>query len=386
MDLDPAQYRQMSKQEILRELIEHIVTSEESQEEKEHRSGKSTDLNLYLLDNRGYEIGSLDEHINHITESNRVNGHAKNYISNHTFSEEKLGPETALVSITTPEKSRTDDSIWIRQGDYIWALTTVRQEWRKKTIEKLIKYLPQVERLYLSSEYLEVLTQENIIKDSYISGFTSQYHAPYADRQATLRFHGGRREDLEKAERYFNAKPTRIEFDQTNSPTAAIQGASTNDGRLSFQSVVDGSQDKAVETLLSVSEEYQELDRENFGVNYSPTPNSSDNGFSVDGFTAIELTDPDRSSETGEALVEELEENVLNGPQYKFGQRERNTLRVFDTRHDEIFDLAVEDTDIIVYPREPATSMSLRDIVQKIYEYDSTYSQQKVENPIAGPR
>lgn len=385
MDLDLERYRQMSKREILRDLIEHVASSEEEQEEKGHRSGSTTDLNLYLLDNRGYEIGSLDDYINYITKSNRVRGHAKNFVTNHTFSEEPLEDDTAVVSITTPEKSRTDDSIWIAQGEYIWVLTTERQEWRKKTIENLIKYLPQVERLYLSSEYLDALTSEDVIRNSYVSGFTAQYHAPYAERKATLRFHGGRKEDLEKAEKYFNARPTRIEFDQTNSPEAAIQGASTNDGRLSFQAVVDGSQEKAVETLLSVSEEYQELDKESFEVDYVSEHNSFENGFSVDGFTAIELTDPDRDNGTDQSLIEELKENVLNGPQYKFGQRDENTLRVFDTHHDEIFDLAVEGPDIILYPRESATAMSLRDVVQAIYKYDSTYSQKKVENPVAVP-
>lgn len=385
MNLDPDRYRQMSKREILRELIEHVATSEEDHEDKEHRSGGSTDLNLYLLDNQEFKIGSLDDHINHITQSDRVRGHAKNFVSKYTFSEETVGEETTIISITVPKKSRTDESVWITHGEYIWVLTTVRQKWRTKTIENLIKYLPQVERLYLSSDYLDAVTNENVIQDSYVSGFTAQYHAPYAERQATLRFHGGREEDLKKAEEVFDAKPTRIEFDQTNSPTAAIQGASTNDGRLSLQSVVRGSQDKAVETLLSVSDEYQELDRASFEVGYAPTHRSTANGFSVEGFTAIELTDPDRDAESDQLLIDELKENVLNGNQYRFGQRDRNTLRVFDTHHDEIFDLAVEGPDIVIYPREPATSMSLRDIVQEIFEYDSTYSQEKVENPIALP-
>ncbi|WP_136687372.1 hypothetical protein [Halorhabdus amylolytica] len=375
----------MSKREILRELIEHVATSEEDHEDKEHRSGSSTDLNLYLLDNKGFEIGLLDDHINHITQSERVRGHAKKFVKKHTFSEELLGDDTAIVSVTVPKKSRTDDSVWITQGEYIWVLTTVRQKWRKKTIENLIKYLPQVERLYLSSGHLDDVTDEDVIQDSYISGFTAKYHAPYAERQATLRFHGGREEDLEKAERYFDAKPTRIEFDQTNSPTAAIQGSSSNDGRLSLQSVVQGSQDKAVDTLLSVSEEYQELDKASFEVEHASTHRSTESGFSVDGFTAIELTDPDRDAEVDKSLLEELKENVLNSNQYRFGERERDTLRVYDTHHDEIFDLAVEGPDVIVYPRETATTMSLRDIVQKIFEYDSTYSQEKVENPVASP-
>jgi len=385
MNLDPDRYRDMSKREILRELIEHVATSEEDHKDKEHRSGSSTDLNLYLLDNQGYEVGSLDDHINHITQSERVRGHAKNFVKKYTFSEETLGNDTAIVSVTVPKKSRTDEAVWIAHGEYIWVLTTVRQKWRKKTIENLIKYLPQVERLYLSSDYLDAVTDEDVIQDSYVSGFTAKYHAPYAERQATLRFHGGREEDLEKAERYFDAKPTRIEFDQTNSPTAAIQGSSTNDGRLSLQSVVRGSQDKAVDTLLSVSEEYQELDKASFEVEHKPTYRSTDSGFSVDGFTAIELTDPDRDAESDESLLEELKENVLNGNQYRFGKRERDTLRVYDTHHEEILDLAVEGADIIVYPRETATSMSLRDIVQEIFEYDSTYSQEKVENPVASP-
>lgn len=375
----------MSKREILRDLIEHVTTSENDQENKEHRSGSSTDLNLYLLDNQGYKIGTLDETINYITQSEEISGHAKNYVSKHTFSEEIVGDKVAIVSITTPEKSRTDDSIWIEQGGYIWVLTTERQEWRKRTIENLIKYLPDVERLYISSEYLDTLTGQEVIQDSHISGFTSQYHAPYAERKATLRFHGGRREDLEKAERVFDAKPTRIEFDQTNSPEAAIQGASTNDGRLSIQSVRTGSQDKAVETLLSVSEEYQELDRSHFKIDHVARHDSFEKGFSVDGFTAIELTDPDRTTETSQSLIEEIRENVLNGPQYKFGQRDEGTLRVCDTHHNEIFDIAVEPPDIIIYPRQPATAMSIRDIVQEIFSYDSTYSQEKVENPVASP-
>lgn len=383
MNLDPDRYQDMSKREILRELIEHVATSEGDQEDKEHRSGNSTDLNLYLLENQGFEIGALDDHINHITQSERVRSHAKNFVEKYTFSEETLGDDTAIVGVTVPKKSRTDDSVWISHGEYIWVLTTVRQKWRKKTIENLIKYLPQVERLYLSSDYLDAVTDEDVIQDSYVSGFTAKYHAPYAERQATLRFHGGREEDLEKAEEVFDAKPTRIEFDQTNSPTAAIQGSSTNEGRLSLQSVVRGSQDKAVETLLSVSEEYQDLDKASFEVEHAPRHRSTESGFSVDGFTAIELTDPDREGESDGSLLDELKENVLNGNQYRFGERERETLRVYDTHHEEIFDLAVEGSNIIVYPRETATSMSLRDIVQEIFEYDSTYSQEKVENPVA---
>jgi hypothetical protein len=382
MNIDPAYLRGKSKREILRWFIDHVSASEEEQEEKDHRSGSSTDLNLYLLDNKGYEFGSLDEHINHITRSEHIDGHAKNFVEDHTFNEEIIQDSTAIVSITTPEKSRTDDCIWLQQGDYIWVLTTERQDWRKKTIENLIKYLPQVERLYLAADYLEKLTGD--IVDSYVSGFTAQYHAPYADRRATLMFHGGTEEDLSKAREHFDAKPTRIEFDQTNSPAAAIEGASSNHGRLSLQSVREGSEEKAVDTLLAVSDDYQRLDKQSFEIAYDAGLNKLENGFDIDGFTAIELTNPDRdSSEAGDELIDEIKQEVLNSNQYRYGDRSQGTIRVFDTTHEEMFDIALEPPNIVIYPRSSTTALSLRDIVQEIFEFDSTYDHENVANPVS---
>jgi hypothetical protein len=382
MNLDPSRFQGLSDRELLLELIEHVTATEEEQERNEQRSGSSTDLNIYILDNEGYEIGSLTEYVDEIIRSPKSNTYAKQYVRKHTFSEELIGPNVSLVEITTPEKSRSDSSIWLAKDGYLWVLTTEREDWRK-TIENLIKYLPQVDRIFLSSEYLEQLATG--VEDGSISGFTAKYNAEYADREATLRFHGGTDEDLAKAEKEFNAKPTRIEFDQTNSPEAAITGAGTNEGRLSIQSVLPGSQDKAVDTVFDVSTGYQELDREGFEIEHSPVHERLENGITVEGFTAIELTEPDREPDSTEAsLMEELKDNVLNGRQYRWGQRDDQTLRVFDSVHEEFFDIALEPPDIVIYPRESTTALSLRDVVQEIFEYDSTYSHEKLENPVAG--
>lgn len=383
MNIDPGRYQEMSRRQILREFIDHVSSTEETQKEKDHRSGRTTDVNLYLLDNRGYQVGCLDEYINNITENPDIRSHAKNYVKKHTFDEEVINHNTSVIYITTPKKERTDECVWLLHDEYVWVLTTERQEWRK-SIENLIKYLPQVDRLYLSSEYLENLTSDDTIDDAIISGFTAEYHTPYAERQATLRFHGGQKKDLDKAREYFNATPTRIEFDQANSPAVAIEGATTNTGRLSLQSVVNGSQEKAVDTIMAISGNYQEIDKKSFEVEYRSRHSGVENGFIIDGFTAIELTDPERNSdqEDDEVLLIDLEKNVLNSNQYQYALRDETTVRVYDTYHDELFDLALEPPDIIIYPRESATAHSLRDIVQDIYEYDSTYSHKKIENGI----
>lgn len=389
MDFDPADFEGKSKRDILHNLVEYVVKTDENMDEKETRSGGDTDLNIYLCDNQGFEIGDLDYWVHQLTEDDRITGHAANFAKEHTFSEDIADDDISIVTITTPEKGREDEFLFVTtngpsgEEDYLWVLTTVHSDWRDKTIERLLDYLPSIERLYLSADDLEDLTGD--ISDSRVSGFTAKYHAPNRERDATLRFTGAEPGDLEKAEEAFDAKPTRIDFDQTNSPSTAIQGANTNNGRISMRSVRDGSEPKAVETLLGITEGYQELDRARFDVEFPPELDVLDNGFSVNGFTAVELTNPDRDDATPEELVAELEARVLNGNRYRHGIRDGGTkLRVWDTEHDETFDVALEPPDIVLYARDSTTALSLREFVREVYEeLDSTYSLQKRQNPVA---
>jgi hypothetical protein len=350
--------------------------------EKGTRSGEQTDLNVYLCDNHGFEVGQLDQWIARLVEDDHVTGHAESYVSDHTFSETVGDDDISLVTITTPARNREDEFLLVTTDGSLWVFTTVRREWRQKTIENLLDYLPCVERLYLTADDLETLTRE--VRDSRISGFTAKYHAPNRERDATLIFSGAEEGDLETAEEAFDAKPTRIEFDQTNSPDTAIQGANNNDGRLTLRSVRRGSQQKAVETLLGISDEYERLNRRRFEVEHRPVRHELDSGFRVEGFTAIELTDPDRETVDCENLRDEIETAVLNANRYQFGVRDGGRkLRVFDSEHDEMFDVALEPPDIVLYARESTTALSLRSFVRTVYDdFDSTYTLQKVTNSI----
>jgi len=383
MNISPSEVEGKTTEEVLQRLLKYVLKTDEEMEEKKTRSGERTDLNIHLCDNQGFQTGELDEWITTLAESDRITGRASNYVDDHTFSETEVDDHISLVTITTPDKNREDNFLFIADDSYLWTLTTAHSDWRKKTIENLLGYLPCVERLYLSADNLEDLTRG--IDDSEISGFTAKYHAPNRQRNATLQFSGAEPGDLETAEEAFDARPTRIEFDQKNSPATAIQGATTNEGRLTMRSVREGSEDKAVDTLMYLTSDYQELDRENFSVDHAPTLHELDSGFSVDGFTSVELTDPDRNDATEEEFRTELKENVLNGNQYRYAIRDGGRkIRVFDTDHGETFDIALEPPDIILYARQTTTAPSLRDFVREVYDdLDSTYSLNKMQNSIA---
>jgi hypothetical protein len=381
MEIDPTSLQGHDKEDIISVFIEHVVKTEEEVEEKETRGGKTTDLKLYLLDNQGFEFGTVETTVEHLT-SDDTDRNIKNWIADHVVDEQSIDDDLSFLQISTPDAGRTDDFLVVRSNGYFWILTTERKEWCRKTVEKLIQYLPGVERLYLSSDDLEDIVEG--LQDAYVSGFTAKYHAPYRKRDATLVFHGAEENDLDKAEEAFDATPSRIEWDQTNSPAAAIQRANTNDGHLSVENVREGSEAKAVNTILGLTEDYQERDRANYEVEHKPTRTIFDDGSqAIDGHTAIELTDPDRDDAPN--LAEEFQEDVLSGLQYNAGMWGDDTFFVQDKEHEEVFEIALEPPNIILYARENTTALSFRSFCQEILdEFDSTYSLEKKQNVLVG--
>jgi len=379
MDTPPSTFQNKSTREVFHELVDSVVKSDEEMSDKSTRGGDQTDLNVYLCDNHGFEIGEIDHWVTKLAEDDSLTGHTESYIDEHSISETVADDRLSVVTITTPAKNREDEFVFVTNEQYLWVLTTVHSEWRQKTIENFLNYLPCVERLYLSSADLEQLNDG--IADARVSGFTAKYHAPNRKRDATLQFSGAEADDLRRAEETFNAKPTRIEFDQTNSPTTAIQGANNNDGRVTLQSVRDGSETKAVDTLLGLTHEYQRLDKAKFEVRHSPDTEVVGSSYAVSGSTAVELVSPDRSEVTDSELVEEIVETVLNGNRYSYEERDLGRkLRVFDVECDETFDIAPEAPDIVLYARATTTALSLRAFVRRVYErLDSTYRLQKSE-------
>jgi len=100
-----------------------------------------------------------------------------------------------------------------------------------------------------------------------------------------------------------------------------------------LENVREGSEAKAVNTILGLTEDYQERDRANYEVEHKPTRTIFDDGSqAIDGHTAIELTDPDRDDAPN--LAEELQEDVLSGLQYNAGMWGDDTFFVQDKEHE----------------------------------------------------
>ncbi|MDL0140765.1 hypothetical protein PNP85_14795 [Halobacterium salinarum] len=379
MNIDPSDIQGHNEREVILELISEVTKSGAEIDKKETRNSKSTDLKLYIVDYSEDIQGCFDEAGLSVTEDENAKKAAQKFFNKVVIDEEQTDDGVTFLSVSYPRYDRIDEAVVVDRGDTLWFLSTELKHWLEDTIEKVIKYLPQLERVYLSSDDLEDSMRG--IVDSEIAGFTAEYHSQHKDRDATLQFHGAENGDLEKAEGTFSATPTRIEFNQSNSPTTAIQGSGSNDGFLKLESVREGSEGKAADTLLNTSEEFVSRDTERFKISADTSWKLFEPGFVVDEYTSIELHDPERDE--AESLDKELEEDVFSKNRYQVGRWGGDTFFVYDKEHEEVFEVGIESNELVLHARETTTALSLRAFTRIVLDsFDSTYSVRKKETRV----
>jgi len=379
MNIKSSDLQGLDVREVILELITEVTKSGGELDEKDTRGGKTTDLKLYIIDSNEDIQGKFAKAGLDIAEDENAKQAARDFFKGIVIEEERISEDITFLGVTYPRYDRTDEAIVIDRGNALWFLSTELKEWLEDTVEKVIKYLPQLERVYLSSDDLEDSMRG--IVDSEIAGFTAEYHSQHKRRDATLQFHGAESEDLKKAENTFSATPTRIEFNQRNSPATAIQGSGSNDGFFKLESVRKDSEGKAADTLLNTSDDFVARDNEKFKVDADSGWKLFEPGFVVDEFTSIELYNPERDE--AENLGQELEEEIFSKNRYRYGRWGDNTFFVYDKDHEEIFELGIEANELVLHARESTTGLSLRAFCRILLDgFDSTYSVRKKETRV----
>lgn len=391
MKFKPDTIKKKDTREIINVLINHVTKTDEEVVEEARQKNKSTELKVFIAESQGFPFGDLDQRLQHLYDSGDLTQYGRDFISDHTFSEERLNEDVSYLEIGTPQYGRTDQFIILEEDGYLRVLTVERRKWTKKTIEKLIKYLPELDRVYLSPSDIEGMVEDEL-EDSSLSGFTAKYNPYYSEKKLSIQFHGGEQENLDEVEEVFNARPSRVEFSQSNSPSEAVKGAVRQDGYYSIPRIRRGSEEVGYETITDLSESYENHDRENFEVEHRPRESFED-GFTIEGTTTLRLVEeadePPHAGVTtdgGEtSLSEMLEEDILDGKRrYKYSTWDEGDFLVFDTENREPFQIAIEGEDIAIHAKPATTARSLRDFSHVVLEeFNSTYRFEKVSKDIS---
>lgn len=379
MNLDSHELGGKDTDDILAALIEHVVKTDEELREDIEDGTPGTELKVFVAENRGYELGTLEREIRNLSDSPNTGKYVQDFISGHSFSEELLNDEVSYVEIHTANYERTDQFIFLDDDEYLKVLTAERRNWTKKTVERLLEYLPSLDRLFLSSDDLRDIVDD--LPKTTISGFTAKYYSYETDQRVTIQFHGGSKADLEKVQEEFGARPTRLEFDQANSPAVALKSSIDRNGYFKLTRVRRGSEPKGLETLEEIFTDYEQHDRQHFRVDSVPKRIPVKNGFTIEGFTTLQLLEQD--SQSTETPFEELEEAILSKRRYEFTEWEPGNYLVFDTEHNEPFEVGVEGRDLAVYAKEATTSVTLREFCNLILrEFNSSYRLEKTSKEL----
>jgi hypothetical protein len=381
MNLDSHDLGGEETEDILAALIKYVVKSDEELRKDIENETSGTELKVFVAENRGYELGTLDREIRDLIESPNAGKYIQDFISGHTFSEELLNDEVSYVEIHTANYERTDQFIFFDDDDYLKILTAERRDWTKKTVERLLEYLPSLDRLFLSSDDLRDIVDD--LPKTTISGFTAKYYSYETDQSVTIQFHGGSEADLQKVEDEFGARPTRLEFDQANSPSVALKSSIDRNGYFKLMRVRRGSEAKGLETLEEIFDDYERHDREHFEIDSIPKRVPVKNGFTIEGFTTLRLLEQD--SQSSKTPLEELEEAILSKRRYEFTEWEPGNYLVFDTEHNEPFEIGIEGRDLAIYAKEATTSVTLREFCNLILEdFNSSYRLDKTSEKLRG--
>ena len=367
---------------ILRLFVDMATKSDEEIKTKRTRGAKEPTSKVYIADKGGFQFGSLSQEVENVHA--RGDKNARKFFNKYPCEEDTIDDNISFVKIYNTEYDREHRFVFVDRGKYLWILTTETRENNEKTIENLIKYLPGLERVYLSSENLEGLREE-FTKDTRIAGFTAKYRSHQRERDATLQLHGAEDDDIQRAKEAFQATPTRIAINQKNSPATSVQISNTNDGYLNIESIRSGSEEQGTDTVEEMLSYNEEHDSRNFEVEHRPVTQELENGFGVSGFTTVRLVDPKDIEGEGVEIVEGLEDSVLSKRRYSHGRWDDKSLFVQDKHHGEVFEVAVEGSEIAVHACETTTSLSIRCFCRNVSEmYNSTYSIEMNSGEITG--
>lgn len=360
---------------ILSVFTDYLINYPDEEDENAVRT-PHTQLKVYVLENNGYDIGSLNRVISNIAEQPKQHRNVEKYISRHKFKESMIEEDNDIsyVEIETPEIGRTDQFIFWDDRDYLKILTAERREWTKKTIERLIDYVPLLEPILLSPSDLENVVDS--LDGAFITGFTAKYHSFKEDRKVSIQVYGGSEEDLNKVRENFNARPTRIEFNQRNSPTDTVSSAITQEGLFSVSSIQPGYEERGVDTIEYLSQALEDRDETNFKIDIVPENVRVNTGMAVLGSTTVEMSNESSAEGSFEELAERVQSEILEAkPRYAYSSWEKGKYEVFDKETSDPFEITIEGESIRLHAKRGTSPDSFRNFCSYVYDLlNPTYS------------
>lgn len=388
MKTSPMNYeklRGLSRKDILKQFIKRI----------EPKGSWKSHLKVYIIRVSDFSPAKILPYLKKELFENK-SGILESYMDKFKISTESLNQEEHIDHLKFEELRTRKKIHFIIFGDekYWHVITLAKKKDADKTFVSLIKKIPHLTALDITTSDLENLIASQEYTNNII-GFTARYD-PYKiprekkkKRKITIDVYGGDLIDLASIRQIFFVEPRTFQFSLQNSPADAIEGKIFHEGYFTMKFVKPGSEVFAIDTISKLSQSFEEIDQlylESEKYKNAPTSLEEGKGLVFDSFYSIVIkikkdriqngsVDNNRDQTTFENINRKLVEFFQNKHQYSIYSETEYSHFVIDRYYRSQVQIAVEpqDYNIVIYPMNKCSSISLREICNNINHVENSF-------------
>jgi len=313
----------------------------------------------------------------------------ENFMNIFAISVEDLNFNNYYLKFENLESKKKFHFVIFAEKKYWTIITLTNRIYLDKTILKIIKTVPDLELIKITSRHLENLIYEHDLVAN-IKGFIAKYKPYQFERKITVDVYGGDLEDLDRIRDLFFVEPTSFSYSLKNSPSGVVEGKIFSEGNFTIEKIVKGHSTLAIKTIKELSKSFEDLNNTLYEQVESyenvPIMIKKECGLSLNSRYSIVMKIKEKrikslslDSEKDKITYEELNDNIVkffkNRPKrYQIYSEKKFSHFISDkfTRNKVQLTIEPNYNNIILYPFTNCKGLTLRDICNGINEVESS--------------
>lgn len=376
------------KHKILERYLRDITIDKHPKEKKTQR--KKPDLKIYILRSYNLKPNQLIKKIETYYR-NQNDTVFRKFIDRHNFKVTDLKNSNFYLKIENTYSRKKHHFLIFLEESYWILITLIKKEDLKSTFMKIVKRLPQLEKVKITPHHLEELIYKKQYKE-YINGFIAKFKPYHSERKITVNVYGGDLKDLEKIQEIYFVEPTKFEYSLKNSPEGLVEGRIFTDGYFTLKKIKKGYHDLAIQTIQELTDSFKKINELNYESveNYENCPVAPKNKTNTLTFKSryrfvLKIKEKRISQEGREKkdtiTFKELDKKILSyfknknrGQRYEVYSEKQYSHFLCDKRTRNKIQLTIEpkDSTIILYPFKNCKGLTIRDICDGINRIESS--------------
>jgi len=370
-----------SKKEIIRKFLSYIEVDEEGEVPtglaRRGEIWRKTHLKIFIVKSYQFKPENLIDRLNTYYFKERKNDQEfREFIDTNRILLNTLNNDIYHLEINDKHTKSHFHFVIFLQENYWVVFTLTKKNDLKKSIKKIIRYIPELEYIKITPRHLEDLAKTRDFRD-HIRGFIAKYKPFYTERKITVDVYGGDLEDLNKLRDIFFVEPNTISFRRHGS---LVEGKIFSEGYFALEKIHSDSYNFANEILMDLENYFIDTNRINYEIfeTSENTPNLGKTKYGLHTRSSCCLVIAVKKERFEKRRKDNININELNSQIVKFFDNRKKRYIIYSEKEFSHFildrttrnkvQLTIEPkfNHIIIYPFRNCKDKTIRDITNGI--------------------